>query len=615
MPAHFADPLLAAIVTAATFATAASAQTHSFTWTTTADFENTAYRFSNVTASEIPDQLQLDLSQIETPYLWVPNTGSNTVALISTKSQAGLDPGEVIRVANVGGVDPSRTAVDLDFNSWVGFRGGNAVGRLGAADSGLDHLFTNSEYDDPGEQGIAEAWDFVTAVAVNADGNVWVGSQDNTDMRLIEPGSARILNTYGPGLPTYSSAQNFDPTVADESFRPILGGGNVFGFAVDGFGNLWVAQRPNQIGQYDARTGAHIETYSFVFGTSIYGIAVDVNGNVWAGNFSQNGLLFLPRTAAVGGQLGIEECVALAGSACTATAARRIGNDCDSSRGVAIDQAGTAWVNCLIDNTVMRVADDGDGTPVVLGTTLVGVSPVGIAATADGHIWTVNLNGGGLGGSCRGTIHGYTCPNGFAGGTGSTTASNCNLTGGTVARVRASDGVVVATYPTCGNLPEAYSDMAGYTLRSATLRSGVWRGVHDAGLERTGLHWARIDWTGQLPGGTDTPPTTRLQLRLGAADNLTLIDTEALPVVLSVDMADGGVNIDSDLWGRYLAVEVSLQTLSDFTSPVVESITVSSQASPVPAAVPISSNSTYLLAACLLALGTLLLARHSRAAS
>jgi hypothetical protein len=245
---------------------------------------------------------------------------------------------------------------------------------------------------------------------------------------------------------------------------------------------------------------------------------------------------------------------------------------------------------------------------------LVGSGPVGIAATADGHVWTVNLNGGGLGGSCRGTNHGYTCPNGFAGGTGSTTPSNCNLTGGTVTQVRASDGAVVATYPTCGNNPEAYSDMAGYTLRSATLRSGVWRGVHDAGAGNAGLAWARIDWTGELSGGTETPPTTRLRLSLGAADSLEPpIDAGDLPVVLSVDVADGGVDIESfGLTGRYLAVEVSFDTLSDFVSPVVESITVSS---PAAAAVPISSSTTLLLAACLLALGTSLLAGHRRAAS
>ncbi len=62
----------------------AAAQTYQQVWTTTADFEVGAARAVNVNATDVADQLQLNLSGIETPYLWVSNTGSTTVAQMST---------------------------------------------------------------------------------------------------------------------------------------------------------------------------------------------------------------------------------------------------------------------------------------------------------------------------------------------------------------------------------------------------------------------------------------------------------------------------------------------------------------------------------------------------
>ncbi|MBN1947717.1 MAG: hypothetical protein JW797_18775 [Bradymonadales bacterium] len=557
--------LSASILTALLLLPVAAAATHRHSWTSTSDFQDGALRWTNVNATDVADQLQLNLSGIETPYLWVSNTGSGTIAQISTQN------GQVIRIIDlnpaVTNEDPSRTAVDANFNCWVGLRGGDALGRLGAEDTGLDLYMDNAYYT---VQGITEAWDRTRAVAINAEGNVWVGAWDNTNMRLVDPDSGYILNW-----------RTLEPFVAGEpaaeSYRPVVGGGNAYGFAIDAYNNLWVAQSTNYLGQYDATTGAHIETYSFPnFTTYIYGISVDLDGNVWMGNGSSGGLVFLPRSE-------VERCNALSGTSCSATGAERIvqpsgwppsglpytpgscpwttsSSTRGWTRGVAVDQAGNVWVNCFNIGTwscgsssasnagVMHV--DGQ-TRQVLGIYRVGNGPLGITAAADGTIWTVNMCGGGPNPDSR------TCPNGFSG-----------TNEGSVTVLRGSDGGAVATYRTCGASPYTYSDMAGYTLRSVTLRSGWWRQVHDSAL--SGLQWASLGYNLVLPRDT------RLELSFGASDNLSALSGD-LPHTVEITSESGTVELSPfALSGQYFAVEAFFFTRNDYLGPVIEDITLSS---------------------------------------
>jgi MYXO-CTERM domain-containing protein len=578
----------------------AGAQTYQHVWTTTADFEEGAARAVNVNATDVADQLQLNLSGIETPYVWVSNTSSNTVAQISTED------GTVLRVVGGLGTDPSRTAVDVNFDCWVGYRGGDALGFLDATGA-ADELFVNADF--AGAVGIGEAFDRPRALAINVEGDVWVGNWDNNDMRLHDGETGAILNTY------VTPVRPWDPATdaVGQSTRPILGGGGPYGFSLDAFGNLWVSQRGDWVGQYDALTGEHLMTYTFPFFVDFYGIASDIDGNVWLGNGQNSGVVQLPRSE-------VERCNDVGTTPCFASGARQINppasmNDpngdglCSVSRGVAVDAVGNVWVNCFGASGDWACRDDGDNAIMhvdgstfdVLGIYEVGDGPLGITATADGSIWTVNQCGGG---PARDTTR--RCPNGSL--TACTTTCSggevcvdgtCRYnhnTGGTVTRMRGSDGSVIATYPTCGNAPYTYSDMAGYNLRSVALRSGFWRQVHDSSL--TDREWARLDWNTALPQGTQlvfsiTAANSSGGLVGGDLPDQVIIDTDASEVCV-VDASAGttctpvadprraGVSIASlGLFGRYFAVEAFLFTRNDFLGPVIEDLTVSSVCEPV----------------------------------
>ena len=622
---------------------AADAQTHQAIFDLTDQFEGgDVIDLVNVNATTIRDQLQLDLSGIETPYLWVANSVSNEVVQMSTED------GRVLRVVRLPNpehsseiaIDPSRTAVDADFNCWVGYRGGDAVGRLDVTGA-EDVVFQNADYD----LGAEEPWWKPRGVAINADGNIWIGNWGerridgdrvyiDPAMRLLDPDTGALMNLTERPIRLYNPA-----TDAPESTFVNLapsGTGRPYGFSLDAFGNLWVAQRNNHIGQYDALTGEHVVTYVFepTFSVDFYGIAVDIDGNVWVGNGANHNLVYLPREE-------IDRCEAEEAEEadpdglCTVQGTPPGGDPteyvqiispptsvdddgvCGTGRGVAVDQSGNVWVNCFgrpwscnasEDNSVMHV--DG-ATLDVIGVYEVGLGPVGITATADGSVWTVNQCGGAPA-RPAGEFDfdlwidhrvDYTCPNGSLdaceesgdcsgsevcvdeGGGGECRFNPVN--GGTVTQLRGSDGKVIATYPTCGTGPYTYSDMAGYNLRSVALRSGWWHKVYDAG-DTVDL-WQRIDWDVAMPADTE------IHFRIGAGanrDDLTddlpheiVLNSEdgtvcidgIEPCATPTDLTEGGLDLTSlGLQGRYLGIEVFLLTRNDFLGPIVEDVTVSS---------------------------------------
>ena len=611
----------------------ANSQTHRAVWDVTGDFE-TGGELHNVNARVVLNQLQLDPSRIETPYLWISNTGSNEVAQLSSEDGRVLRTIELEDEDGNPATDPSRTAVDKNFNCWVGYRGGHAVGLLDA-EGAAHHLFTETSF-----TGVTDAWALPRAVAINADGNVWIGNWDTYSMRLIEPETGELFNL------AERPPRLFNPGTDNETTTqvPVIGGGSTYGFSMDAYGNLWVSQRENQVGQYDAITGEHIMTYSFehLFGVDFYGIAVDLDGNVWLGNGRTNGVVYLPATE-------VERCneVETDGS-CNVLATpvdgdrrdyvqvinptHNLDNDgnplddngiCEITRGVAVDQSGNVWVNCygdsstnwdcngdLGDNSVMHV----DGSTLdVIGVYDVGEGPLGLTATADGSVWTVNRCGDA---PLRpfGEIQGwrdmrweYDCPNGSQ--TSCETSQHCPdgevcvgaepgfpgqcrhnpANGGTITRMRGSDGKVIATYPTCGYFPYTYSDLAGYNLRSVALRSGWWHNIHDSA--ETGLDWEQLDWN------TSMPQNTEIRIRLAASDNAddpalsepseeiilvspdnTICIGDIEPCTVVADIEKNGIDISVlGLSGRYLGIEIFLLTRNDYRGPVVEDITVASQ--------------------------------------
>ena len=504
-------------------ATSASAQTYRHTWTSTADFEGGTE--VNVNASTIQDQLQLNLNQIETPYLWVANTDSSTVSRIETAT------GRVLSVTDLpSGSSPSRTAVDIDFNCWVGTR--TTTGRaykLSASDGGI---IGQTPYVGRKTRG----------VAINAAGEIWISSSEND----------------GRGFGWMKVDQNnFQPLTA---FQNNLGS---YGLSIDPFGRIWTATAwlgGTSVQRVDSVRGFVEQRFRISGeGGNVYGITADINGDAWGALWATHKVVW------VDGEYecpnNTEDCTVTVGNGLNAVidvrpvinAAGGTGNY--GGRGIARDANGFVWAvfNDLgtsgWTNAVSYAVkiDSTNGEPIL--ATRVGRAAVGITPDADGFIWVVNYAGDGT------NRVNHPCPNGFN-----------NTTGGSVTKLRSSDGSVVATYPTCGVRPYTYSDMAGYQLRSVTLRSGTWRAVHDSG--RANLEWGDINWRSQEFSDT----TFRVRVR--AAENL---DDLARAPFADIENGD-----DMPLLGRYIEVEAFFFTRNDFLGPVLEDLTVSSVCIPAP---------------------------------
>jgi MYXO-CTERM domain-containing protein len=500
------------------------AQTYRHTWTTTADFEGATQ--INVNARVVPDQLQLNLNQIETPYLWVANSGSNTVARIDTAT------GRVLSVTPIDGGGPSRTAVDIDFNCWVSLRedsNGRAF-KLSAQDG---RVLGVTPYVGAQTRG----------VAINAAGDVWVSSSVNDGQGY---GWAKV------------NPETFE---VDVRFQNNYGS---YGQAIDPFGRIFATTSWLDGGRSIQRINSENGDIEQTWNTSslggdgyVYGITVDINGDAWGASLNPGVVVWFDgayqcpngqRTCNISVNQGIKRVIDVGPSI------RAVGGVGPYwGRGIAVDANGFVWAAFNDVGTAgwtgavsyLVKIDGTTGDPVQ--AVRVGTGAVGLTPDADGFVWVVHYGGGGE------NFQNFPCPNGTSGN-------------GTVTKVRSSDGSIVGTYPTCGNSPYTYSDMAGYNLRSVTLRSGTWRAVHDSG--RDGLEWGRVDWRGVQY------PDTLTRIRVRASESQAGLANQPFSEFTN------GANLP--LRGRFIEVEVFFFTRNDFLGPQLEDLTLSSVCIPEP---------------------------------
>ncbi|MEO1272005.1 MAG: hypothetical protein AAFX99_28240 [Myxococcota bacterium] len=507
----------------------AQAQTYRHVWTTTEDFETGTQ--TNVNATAPPDQLQLNLGQIETPYMWVSNTNSSTIARIESAT------GRVLSITPLPGTDPSRTAVDIDFNCWVAVRDNDGLAyKLGALDGAL-----------LGQT--PRVGQTARGVAINSAGDVWVSSSE--------------FDGEGYGWMKVNPS-TFEPLT---SFQSNIGS---YGITIGPFGKMfsttaWLGQDSveDSVQRIDSETGEIEQRWRVnpalgPDGAALYGIAADIDGNLW-------GAVRYPGSSvvAIDGDYqcpdDASDCAISVGNGMLynidvrpilfASGAYEPDNIDDAliyGRGIGVDANGFVWAvfndrttgsdrETEVQQSYAVKIDRTTGEPIL--AVPVGINTVGISPDADGFIWVVNQRGGGS------NFVDHPCPEGGN--------SNGN---GTVTKLRSSDGSVVATYPTCGNGPYTYSDLFGYTLRSVTLRSGTWRAVHDSG--RPDLEWERINWTSQEFNDT----TFRVRVR--AADDLETLATQPFVSVSNNDPLP--------LRGQFVEVDTFLFTRNDFIGPVLE---------------------------------------------
>ena len=351
-------------------------------------------------------------------FIWIANSGENTVSRLDTETGAEVGRYRVC-------VDPSRTAVDRNGDVWVGCRGDGAVAKIAhdarrcpdRDDDGV--IRTSADRDGDGAisgdellpAGADECVLFVVtpfepdaiarAVAVDADNHAWVGFWRTGMLARLDPYDGSVVQQ----IPT---------------------NGSPYGLAIDRQGILWVSFRSSggaigdALGRVDPSNPGVVQTESPSGCLSPYGVAIDRFGRLWLGNWDCRDLLvFQPAGTNPGWRR-----IPLGDVANTrGVAASMDGFVCAGLSDGACGASRNRYVACVSDTDFsVRTFDldpGGSGTP----------GPVGVAFAADGMLWAVN---------------------------------QC---GSSATRVDPFSGAILGTYPV-GAAPYTYSDMTGYALQA-----------------------------------------------------------------------------------------------------------------------------------------------------
>jgi uncharacterized repeat protein (TIGR01451 family) len=368
-------------VKAVTVVSPASAVPVGGTFTSTADFDKG--RSVGVDYVTIPNQLQLSTNSATWPYIWVPNC-EGSISKVDTR-----DGREMARYrtcpSNVNG-QPSRTTVDLQGNCWVANRYAGTVVKVGLLDSGRfidrngngladtssdlngDGDITGSEMlpwgqDEcvlfevsliPGYEGTfvpgtftgpyQNSWGYPgpRGVAVDDQGNAWVGTYDTKKFYYIDGDTGQILRTIDVSSVNHTS----------------------YGAVMDSHGILWSSGNDkNHVLRLDPVTGSFAVVNT---GNTVYGLGIDRYDHLFVSGWQQSRLSRINTLTATleWNKPGLYE-----------------------SRGIAVTDDGDVWVANTSPGTVARWSNDG----ILKNSIAVGSQPTGVAVDAAGKVWAVGL--------------------------------------------------------------------------------------------------------------------------------------------------------------------------------------------------------------------------------
>jgi YVTN family beta-propeller protein len=373
----------------------------------------------------------LDSQSLNIEYIWIANSAENTVSKIHTKT--GKEEGRYYVCSN-----PSRTAVDLYGDVWVGCRNDGGVGKIlvhelfcedldgdGTVETSKD---ANGDGKISGDEMMPNGEDECLKFVVNPGGSCQRGlGVDKQNHAWVGEWNGKMLRRLHPE----------DGAVVQEIAIPA----NPYGLVIDKNGVIWVSGRGGSLlVRADPATG-NVQSFSPGSCFNPYGIALDYKGRVWTAN---NGC----------------ESVAwrydpLAG------AFDKVGMG-SNPRGLVGSQDGRVYVANDGDNKVVVVNSDNLST---IGTVNLGGGrfPLGMAIDFDGYVWAVNQS---------------------ASSTSKIDPAGLN---------------VIGEFPT-GSGPYTYSDMTGYMLHSFTNPSGYYR--HSFGGWGLRVRWTGLIVDAYLPGGS-----------------------------------------------------------------------------------------------------------------
>lgn len=265
------------------------------------------------------DGVTLARETVFPPYMWVANHTLGSVSRVNTTT--GVEEGRYWVGAN-----PSRTAVDLDGNVWIGARDDGRLTKIlwdttQCLDRNADGVITTASVENLGPlNSVADpladecivysdvpnpTQPSIRGLAAAPDGTMWIGysyggvqSIDAHSFALgayVDRVGAPVYRQDGEGVYRPVINPDGDPITAD------IGG--VYGLVIDREGYLYVspyASRGN-LPRLNTATGQWDALYQNI-GCSNYGIAVDGSDRVWLGCTDGCGgaVVFDPSTLSAG---------------------------------------------------------------------------------------------------------------------------------------------------------------------------------------------------------------------------------------------------------------------------------------------------------------------------
>ena len=456
--------------------------------------------------------LELSTEEVNLAFLWVANSGEDTVSKIDTGE--GHELGR-FRVCD----NPSRTSVDLYGNVWVGCRNDGGVAKISVYENncidknGDGEIQTSKDINGDGKisgaaellaKGKDECVLFFTypggstqrAVGVDKDNYGWVGEWNGQILRRLHPQNGAVVDSI-----------SISPN------RP-------YGLVIDKNGIIWVSARsPGNLVRIDPETH-QVNSYPFSNG-STYGIAVDSNNKIWVANSHGNARVyrFDPDTQSFSWVETNWNYGYTRGLAASADGYLYVGHHtwtCSNGR----------WISKIDVNSMQVVS--------VFATQGAGVSgPTGVALDYDGYLWGINQ-----------------CTN-------------------SVTKLNPDNGDILGTFP-IGSAPYTYSDMTGYSLHTYTAPQGFYQHVIPGGSVGS-TKWTTLNVDATFGGESNMKVKLRSADTVGGLNQIAWLGAygpfppNAFPMDLSAI---------PELVGKYLQVELILIPDEQGNSPLVKTITV-----------------------------------------
>ena len=375
------DPDQRDVATATTTVGSPGTTPQSGTYTSSEDFD--LGRLSGVESVSTAGELQLTSRSAALRFLWVPNS-EGSISKVDTLS--GRELGRYRTGPPAVNSQPSRTTVDLLGNCYVANRYSGTLVKVGLLEQGQgidrngdgllrtsrdlngDGDITGEELlpwgsDEcvlwetsliPGEEGVFTPGTFtgtyrndwgnpgVRGVAIDVQGNVWVGTLETKKLHYLDGSTGRILRTID---------------VSSVNHR-------TYGAVLDRSGILWASSHDrNEVLRMDPATG---QFRVLPLGHFSYGIGMDREGHVFVSGWESSRLSRIDTATA-----SIDWTVA------TDTQAR----------GLAVTDDGDVWVAHSGPGRVVRRSNTG----AFKASIAVGNQPTGVAVDSRGMVWCVGV--------------------------------------------------------------------------------------------------------------------------------------------------------------------------------------------------------------------------------